>query len=893
MNKKVEKAIGKALTASLAVSMVAAVPANAATATSADVLYKAAYNAVKKAETDKTQKAINEAREAIKALKGTKAAFAIGEFSKQVDKVQGPKFKAIVDGIAKAKASLKQADIDAVKALIEPELAAVFRNSYSSAADAVQATLNAKVDAAVKKAIQSQAQADIDAAKALVDDVKTAKPATIVAWATAMEKKLVDGTAKLTVVSVSATNRKEIVVTFNGAVDKDTVKKENFKINGSALAADDAVALNAEGNAVTITFKALLGQQTKQKVTVEKVKNARGLEVAETTVEVSIFDTTIPQAVKAEQVGPSKVKVTFSEPVQAPLSGSFKIDGGQYFIDGSSIAVNGREVTFELYTTLPVGEHKVAVSNVLDTNDYKVVDTELKFNVTKDEVKPTVAKVVKATPDQVVIEFTEDISFVGAANVANYYHTNSSNTPSTVTIEGKQLKLSFATAHKLPNGTAYIYVAKEVIKDGWSNKNDEIKDLAVTVTVDTTKPEVKEVKAVSDKVFEVTYTEDVQATAASNYKVLDSAGKEVTNNVPTVTALAANKAKLEFGTELAGSSYTLVVEKVKDVAGNEINKISVPVAVKDSTAPVVEASGALYESKKVAKISFKEAMNADDLLNLANYQLEGGNYLSAYKVTASVTDNGKAVLLDFSKETTVTLANGSKINVGKVRDIAGNATKSFISTVTLANQDTLGIGIDSVKATAKKTVEVTLKDSLSNFEADDFVLVDTTGAEVKVGSVTFKNADGKGVITYTLIADLDTDATIAGDSTEKVTVKTVADVAKINSANAFGVKVAANHSAVTAVDKVAAEFKTIEVTAKTVTIVLTEAVKGTTLSKYSFTVSGNTVTDFAFNDAANTVTLTLKDAVSKDSKVTVAQALDFEDDFGNVTKGLSKEVTAK
>jgi hypothetical protein len=41
---------------------------------------------------------------------------------------------------------------------------------------------------------------------------------------------------------------------------------------------------------------------------------------------------------------------------------------------------------------------------------------------------------------------------------------------------------------------------------------------------------------------------------------------------------------------------------------------------------------------------------------------------------------GKAVLLDFSKDSTVILSNGATIIVGKVHDLAGNSTEALATT---------------------------------------------------------------------------------------------------------------------------------------------------------------------------------------------------------------------
>ena len=68
----------------------------------ADILYAAAYNAVEKALKTPTQENVDAARTAIAALEGTGAAFAMGEFSKQLDAVQNAIYQGAVDAVASA-----------------------------------------------------------------------------------------------------------------------------------------------------------------------------------------------------------------------------------------------------------------------------------------------------------------------------------------------------------------------------------------------------------------------------------------------------------------------------------------------------------------------------------------------------------------------------------------------------------------------------------------------------------------------------------------------------------------------------------------------------------------------------------------------------------------------
>lgn len=698
----------------------------------------------------------------------------------------------------------------------------------------------------------------------------------------------------LEALSATATNLKEIVVAFNTDLDADSATNvNNYSVADKKI---KSVRLNEDGKSVTIELDegadpddpAVMDNQSDFKVTVGTgVKSAAGVALAEDAeLSGSVFDITIPVALSAEQTGPTTFKVKFSEPVVADAD-DFKVDNGTYFISGVASADNGYSVVVTLYATIPNGEHKVEVSGVEDYVPYKCVTKTLTFVAAKDEVAPAVAKVISASPEKVELEMTEDVTLNKTLgdirNDKDIYHTNSANIPDNVTADGKKVTLTFTT-NKLPNGTAYLTIAKELFKDSWDNKNEEVKDLALTVTVDKVKPTVKSIESDHDHQIVIEFSEDITFDS-DKFILLDATGKDVTDdNSFTVNYVKddegndiLSKVQLDFTDALSGSTYSVVIEGVKDLADNEIEKVSPTVAVTDTTAPEVTVPSEIFKNKKVIKVKFNEVMNSGDVLNLANYQSKG-IYLSTTKATASLADGGKSVLIDYSKVTEdISL---SAITVGRVRDAAGNYIADFANTVSLTDVDAAGITIEKVEATGVKTLVVTLSDALTKFEKNDFVI---TGTTTPAGVTFANNADGKGVITYTLDAELETDLATP------ITVKTAAATA---SENSFGVKVKEDLSAVTADDKIPATFEAAFTSADAITITFSEKVDVTTLSKATFAVSGNTVTSIAItgdggeNGYTIRMVLNLKDAVSTGSKVTVTQKVDFEDKLGNVSTGL-------
>lgn len=155
---------------------------NSSTVPNIDKLYAYTFYTVTAAINDRTQKSINSARVAIETLRGTDAAWAIGEFSKQVDQVQHPMLVKIVDAIGLAKNTLKQSDINSAKLSIDPDLPVEWRTSYSSAIDIIQQNLIMTLITAHNKAVISKNQADINAENALLSEIETSIDPSIVQW---------------------------------------------------------------------------------------------------------------------------------------------------------------------------------------------------------------------------------------------------------------------------------------------------------------------------------------------------------------------------------------------------------------------------------------------------------------------------------------------------------------------------------------------------------------------------------------------------------------------------------------------------------------------------------------------------------------------------------------
>jgi len=208
-------------------------------ALSLDAIYANAYTSTMSALQAKTQISINEARQAISQLPEN-LDWAIGEFSKQVDSVQQPIFSKAYDAVVAAQTTPTQANINAAKAAIDPDMPAFYKSSYSSAVDAVQQDNMQKAVDAYNKALQSGVQADIDAAKAIFDDIKTSTNSSIVEWVDLVQASNKDEKPVISNVSMVSNSSKGNTKAKNGDIitltftsSQPVTKLGNFKINGS------------------------------------------------------------------------------------------------------------------------------------------------------------------------------------------------------------------------------------------------------------------------------------------------------------------------------------------------------------------------------------------------------------------------------------------------------------------------------------------------------------------------------------------------------------------------------------------------------------------------------------------------------------------------------------
>ncbi|TFB19288.1 S-layer homology domain-containing protein [Filobacillus milosensis] len=623
---------------------------------------------------------------------------------------------------------------------------------------------------------------------------------------------------------VSATNLKEVTVEFNTNVEgnEDVADKANYSFENTAIA-----SVSVDGNMVTIALDSAVSQQTEETLTVSE-----DILAEEGTFDVSFFDTTVPTADSAENVGAKQVKVHFSEPIDASafsqLSTSdqrdiFELVGENIYVDDVTFSNNNKEAVVSFFSDLEDGDYELKVNGgiLVDYAGYTVTETSLDVTVEADTEAPALVDYKDANQRTVTLVFDEPIA-VEDWDESAFYHTNSKNSASLVKAGEKdnELVVEFDNNH-LPAGTAYVYVDGEAVTDLWGNENENQLDIVVEVDTDEEAPQVSEVKlGDAQNELVVTYDEVVDQTTAldkDNYAVLNADGDEV---VIAGTGINpdGNKVTLTLASNLSGDA-TLKADGIEDLVGNSLDEFETDFYAEDVTAPS-GFSATYYPDKNGAGVhslivDYGEAMMTEggySVLDIEKYLVNSEDLVdySGYVSLNAIDGDSKVEIVydyashnedDSSSANANLFATGTNnIKVARVADNSGNTTDNLTTTFDITLQSDFG-AVKQV-ATSKTTLDVTLEEALVDYDRDDFALVTTGGYTLKDSEIlNVELSSGGKVLTFTLHPDsaLTTDALYNNNgSLEQINVNTTeTSTQDVVAVNQFGDHLDINSALVT------------------------------------------------------------------------------------------------
>ncbi len=690
------------------------------------------------------------------------------------------------------------------------EVALILAKAYELKGDASKLAftdVNDRYADAVAALVEAKVTSGVSATKFGTDN--NIKRGDFAKFAFALKAPVVTTATK--VETVSATNLKEVLVTFDGTVDEDTATdKANYSLkSGKAI---KSVALAADGKTVTITVVGTLANNKVDAVSLSNVK-AGDKTIDAKNVEFTTVDNVLPEVKEIKSLGTKSVKVSFSEPVEDLKQTNFTLDGKAYF-GNVVMGAGNKSVILTPYssTALAVGDHKLTVSGVKDYAGFTSLNSTHDFTVVEDLVAPTITEAT-ATLESVTLTFSEDVdpSTVVASKV--YWKSGDSKKTASGDVEAladNKYKFYFSTANTLPTGTVDIHV--EGVKDYSGNELAKDTKVSVKPEIDQTRPEVRKVSVNNAAATEikVTFSKAINAdsvTVLGNYTVTDSKGKVVSVSDAKLDPNDSKSVIVSLYRGLTVGENEITVKNIKDATKlqNTMLDYTGKIAKADGVAP--EFVSAVNQRDRQVVLSFDKKMNIDTLTNYSNYlvRIDGTlQTLTPALADISVLQDSKVVIITFAetisdKEVVLNSGNAAsgsgKTNVNDLtvlglKDVAGNLLKQFtdngqpiagggtVTNVIQLNATTLVNlkDFDNANNPGKKaelvdakTIEVKFDTGINSAETGAFV-AKVNGSVVAIDSVI---VDGSSTVTLKFKEALKTDAaglTIDVDYTKLVNI---------------------------------------------------------------------------------------------------------------------------
>ncbi|WP_075983096.1 Ig-like domain-containing protein [Bacillus massilinigeriensis] len=548
--------------------------------------------------------------------------------------------------------------------------------------------------------------------------------------------KLKEELATPAVQSVSAINNKTLVVKFNKEIDENTLNTTNIARSGSGTAAFSSgtvYQLSTDKKTVTVFLSTAAAQQEKVEVVVKDVKTTDGSTVPTYKQDVVFFDNAAPEVSDVKVTGKNTVKVYFSEALAVAPTAKITMNNVVYQ-PAVSLNSTGTEGTITLPVDMVDGNHSIEVSGGQDfaqSPGFGINKVTKQFTYVKDTtaVKATVKT---STETSVTLKFNKPIPDISSNAVAQYlvfshgykgYNAVTNNGTafsggSVTKIADDEYKVTFNQPLAPGATTLYFdYAANTAdankVKDGFGNILEPF-TVTVNTSADFVKPVLNNVEFKDANTLKVVYSEVVNdastsgansATNPANYVLKDADGKIV--NVSSIANPSGDHKTFELTTStLNGGTYTLEVKNVADVsvAANKIDTVTKSFVATDKVAPTVNTAATVLGTKKI-KIKFSEAMDKASIEDKSMYNVD-----SKVKITASA-DN-KSVVLDYTDVTgsiDFTTGGPTTIQVGQVKDAAGNKTSNFVTSVTVTHTAATVV-LDKVEAVSLTKLKLYVDD---------------------------------------------------------------------------------------------------------------------------------------------------------------------------------------
>ncbi|KAE9636143.1 hypothetical protein GND95_03180 [Defluviitalea raffinosedens] len=593
------------------------------------------------------------------------------------------------------------------------------------------------------------------------------------------------------VVDVQPAGLKQVEVTFNEEVDKDSAEVLANYDNKFATA-----KLQSDKKTVVLTLASAAAQNDKIKFDIEDIKDLKGNKMDKESVEVKMVDREVPEVEEVSVKGNQMIQVTFSELVQVSESNFELVDEDGNRVERiKNVEVDGRNVKINFRKAIDAGNYILEVNDVKDYANLVMLDAEFDVTIVEDEDAPS-ATLVSATDTKVTVEFNEDIKTALKDIEAEWKSGSKKGSFDKITADDDNDRLitfELEGGKTIPLSGITLYIWNVEDYSGNSVDKDDAIEIKVDrddIEIDTIRPEVESIKQDGKNTFIITFSEDVQLGTVT---VFDEDDEEI--DVKSIAYKDSSKNKKEIKVVLDSNddlygTFTVEIEDFADMSTQENEMIpdSFEVKLEDSDiSSDVTSFKALRTSNstidQILYIQFPEKMNESSVENENNYKVFfGGKWVTIHK-DADITlladeKTVKIEVKDWFNNSDVTPAAIDGIQIFNVKDESGN---ELDGTVWLDFASNNGYGvlslaapeITAVKATAKDKAIATVSGSIdeATLDADDFYFQDASGNKYYVDDVTYNST--KDELTFIMDDEFPTD--VAG-----ITLKLAANVSTEN-----------------------------------------------------------------------------------------------------------------
>lgn len=586
----------KVLTGAMAALMATGVvtPAMAET-TNVTELHKAAFEAMQKAEKEKTQLSINEARQALKVFADAMPEHAdISTWSTRLDHVQQPIFATIVEGLV----TLQKEDAEVTQDKVNKIYELIFNDESNDLDDVPNEYKDGQNYGWTEQTDKLQEKLNIATATAY-EDAKAAIAKAKTEEEVAAAKELV-ANAEAQLASLKTAYR-EVVRTearrIEGLLAKEveTLTKKEEALNKYDL---KVTSFEVKRGYVEVTFKALAKELTD--VTLEVLDNKGNV------VEV--------ESVKLIDQGETTAVFNFTNMLSSEAKGTWTVNG---------LAINLDEVNFvskvktteegKLYDVLNNSKYFTGLVKENVNAYHKLISKKLKDINTIADIQAIIEEGNKNVQDESKIKDLVYVAkngtstqFKNAINGLGFERVNSewmSNYKSKI---GELTTNEFTTVQNAINATNEEKIKEAYGKADTIAKKEEVLNLINKYVKAEKKEEVDKVNE-GVKVVKTDIALLKVKEAKTNATVINAL-KELSNvvndkDVFSFEKLVNENLKAEYKTALSGKEYKSV-EDVKDAvvkAGNDA-------ANKKVTEVVVKAATALNDAKEEDKVDKKNEL---------------------------------------------------------------------------------------------------------------------------------------------------------------------------------------------------------------------------------------------------------------------------------------------